>query len=268
MATFSFTLNSFEIMQTRSLHQDTDYVTFSVVVNPQGGTGTPQTLKKSMGNVNNGGFPLGMSFPNVTVNPTDTVLMNYLILNSGHKTPGEVETALENAATKMLTVAADELSMYLSSLGVPDTTAVLEAVAKFVGDEVTSVLNANCDGWVAGGQYSFTYDQLVAQLAPGPFQQNLKFLGTDSPKGCGSNSVYYVDWQMMEIGNPANRTVPNLFEMPMLKAQQLVQATGLVPKFTGPSQSKSWVQSQTPVAGQIVDAGSTVNMTLSVGSLP
>jgi hypothetical protein len=268
MAIFSFALNSFEIMQTRSLHQDTDFVTFSIVVNPQGGVGNPQTLKKSMGNVNNGGFHLGMSFPNVVVNPTDTVLMNYLILNSGHKNPGEVETALENAATKMLMEGADLLSMYLSGLGVPDTTAVLDAVAKYISDEIIAVLNANCDGCVAGGQYSFTYDELIAKLAPGPFQQNLKFLGGASPKGCGSNSVYYVDWQMMEIGNAANRTVPNLYEMPLSKAQQLVQATGLVPKFTGPSGPKSWVQSQTPVAGQVVDAGSTVSMTLSVSALP
>lgn len=268
MAVFSFALNSFEIMQTRSLHKDTDFVSFSLVVNPQGGKGSPQTLKKSMGDVNNGGFHLGMSFANVAVNPTDTVLLNYLILNSGHKSPSEVELALESAGTKMLMEGADELSMYLTGLGVPDTKAVLEAIAKFVSDEIIAVLNANCDGWVAGGQYSFTYDELVAKLAPGPFHQNLKFLGTNSPQGCGSNSVYYVDWQMIEIGSAANRTVPNLFELPLLKAEQLLQATGLVPKVTGTTTPQSWVVTQSPVAGQIVDVGSSVTLTLRVGSLP
>lgn len=268
MAVFSFALNSFEIMQTRSLHKDTDFVSFSLVVNPQGGQGTPQTLKKSMGDVNNGGFHLGMSFPNVAVNPTDTVLLNYLILNSGHTNPGDVELALEKAGTKMLMEGADLLSMFLSGLGVPDTKSALEAIAKFVSDEVIHVLNANCDGWVAGGQYSFTYDELIAKLAPGPFHQNLKFLGNNSPQGCGSNSVYYVDWQIIEIGSAANRTVPNLFELPLLKAEQLLQATGLVPKVAGATRQQSWVVSQSPAAGQIVGAGSSVILTVRGGPLP
>jgi hypothetical protein len=72
MATqFTFTLDSFQITDTRPLHKDTDYVSFTLVVNPQGGKGKPQRLKKSMGDLNNGTFPVNLSFPNVTVNPTD-----------------------------------------------------------------------------------------------------------------------------------------------------------------------------------------------------
>jgi hypothetical protein len=35
------------------------------------------------------------------VNPADTVVLNYLIVNSGHKNPGQVTSALESAAGKL-----------------------------------------------------------------------------------------------------------------------------------------------------------------------
>jgi len=38
MAVFSFTLDSFQITDTRSLHEDTDYVTYTLVVKDQNAT--------------------------------------------------------------------------------------------------------------------------------------------------------------------------------------------------------------------------------------
>lgn len=54
MAVFSFTLDSFQITDTRSLHEDTDYVTYTLVVKDQNGNGGPRMLTKYMGDVNNG----------------------------------------------------------------------------------------------------------------------------------------------------------------------------------------------------------------------
>jgi len=103
MAVFSFTLDSFQITDTRSLHEDTDYVTFTLLVKAKDGSGTPRTLMKSMGDVNNGVHTVNLSFTNVQVNPTDTVVLNYLIVNSGHKNPSQVTSTLEGAATKLAT---------------------------------------------------------------------------------------------------------------------------------------------------------------------
>jgi hypothetical protein len=62
--------------------------------------------------------------------------------------------------------------------------------------------------------------------------------------------------------------VPDVFGLSAAGAAQLVHAAGLVPKFTGPAQGSSWVSSQSPAAGQLVDPGSTVTMVLRTGPPP
>jgi hypothetical protein len=260
-ATFSFTLDSFQITDTRSLHQDTDYVTFTLLVKPQNGTGTPQTLKKSMGDVNNGTHSVNLTFSNIVVRPTDTVTLNYLIVNSGHKNPSQVESALESAATKLATTGGAALGNAI----IPGFGSLLGMAAGWLAGELVTIINANCDGAVAGEQDTFTYNDLMARVAHGPFNQSTKHPGTNSPSGCGRNSSYIVNWHMIEIGSAANKTVPNVLELAPPAASQRVQAAGLVAKFTGTNNSTSWVFSQSPTAGHVVDAGSTVTMNLHTG---
>ena len=62
---------------------------------------------------------------------------------------------------------------------------------------------------------------------------------------------------------PTTAKVPNLFEMSPAEAQQRLQGLGLVAKFSGPNQARSWVSSQSPAAGTVVPIGSTVSMVLS-----
>ena len=49
--------------------------------------------------MNNGTHAVNLSFQNIAVNPSDTVTMNYLIVNTGHKSPSEVVSTLESAGT-------------------------------------------------------------------------------------------------------------------------------------------------------------------------
>ncbi|MEJ0064078.1 MAG: hypothetical protein WDM85_00595, partial [Caulobacteraceae bacterium] len=51
----TFTMDSFGISNTRSLHNDTDYVFLSVTV----GANDPVFVQKSMGDVNNGNHSVG-----------------------------------------------------------------------------------------------------------------------------------------------------------------------------------------------------------------
>src|ERR1700690_1766139 len=61
-AIFTFTLNSFAITETRSLHKDTDFVSISVAV----GSNPPVTVPtKSMGDLNNGVYQVNLSIPDV-----------------------------------------------------------------------------------------------------------------------------------------------------------------------------------------------------------
>jgi hypothetical protein len=63
--------------------------------------------------------------------------------------------------------------------------------------------------------------------------------------------------------------VPDLFEERPAAAAKLVRDAGLVPKFTGANPTNAaYVASQSPVAGQLVNKGSTVSMLLRTGPLP
>lgn len=265
MALFSFTLDSFQITDTRSLHEDTDYVTFTLVVNPQNGVGTPRSQTKKMGDVNNGVHTVNLSFANVQVNLTDTVMMNYLIVNSGHKDPSQVVSTLESAGTKLLSAGATAVG---GLLPIPELGPALGAVANWLGGQLVSIINANCDGPVAAEQDKFTFNDLMTRTAHGPFSQTTKHAGTNSPTGCGRNSAYIVNWHMLEVGSSANKTVPNVLQISAAQAAQRVQAAGLVAKFSGQNGSQSWVFSQSPTAGHVVDTGSTVNMVLHTGPRP
>jgi hypothetical protein len=214
-----------------------------------------------MGDVNNGVHPVNLSFANVVVTATDTVVLNYLIVNTGHKNPGQIESALESAAGKLATAGGAALGNAI----LPVLGSLLGAAAGYLANALVGILTANCDGPVAGEQNTFTFADLTARVAHGPFNQSTKHPGTNSPTGCGRNSAYVVNWHMIEIGSAANKTVPNVLELAPAEASKRVQAAGLVAKFSGTNNSRSFVFSQSPSAGQVVDTGATVTMTLHAG---
>lgn len=61
--------------------------------------------------------------------------------------------------------------------------------------------------------------------------------------------------------------VPDVTEMYVPEAAAAIEAAHLVPKFTGPTEPKPWVQTQSPTAGTIVQEGSTVTMHLHTGPI-
>ncbi len=189
---FTFTLDSFQITDTRSLHNDTDYVNFTLLVKSANGSGTPRTLQKAMGDVNNGTHAVNLSFTNIPVHPTDTVTLNYLIVNSGHKTPGQVQTALQSAGTQLATSAGTAIGTAI----LPGLGSALGAVAGWLAGKLVGILNANCDGPVAAEQDVFTYNDLIAKTARGTFTHTTDHPGTHSATGCGRNSRYKVTWHM------------------------------------------------------------------------
>jgi hypothetical protein len=194
---FTFTLDSFEITDTRSRHKDTDFVSFTMLVKSKSGEGAPKTLTKSMGDLNNGTYKVGLSFPSVAVGETDTVTLNYLIVNSGHSSESKVYSTLENAggslATKGLTAAGAAVGTLIP---IPGLGTLLGAGAGWLVGELKEMASANCDGAVAAEQNTFTHNDLVAKTSSGPFTHKTKHPGTNSPTGCGGNSMYYATWHI------------------------------------------------------------------------
>lgn len=192
---FSFTLDSFSISETRSKHEDTDFVSFTVSVQPEVGIPFQNTIKKSMGNVNNGTHPVILTLP-VTVNPGDVVYMSYLIVNAGHSSPGTIVAALEGASTKLATAAGAAIAGAIGGSAIPLLGTALGAAAGFIAGEINTILTANCDGSVAAEVQRFTYDLLIADTSAGSFRWETHHPGTNSATGCGSNSSYSTAWHI------------------------------------------------------------------------
>lgn len=200
--TFTFILDSFRITDTRSRHQDTDYVSFTLLNAPAAGGGTPQTLTKSMGNLNNGTFKVGLQFSNIVVDPKGQVTMNYLIADSGHSSESEVYSLLDKAASALASKGATAAGAAIgSAIPIPLLGPLLGAAAGWLVGEASSLLDPNCDGAVAAAQDVFPYQNLVNLTASGPHTQVTTHAGSSSPDGCGGNSMYYVTW-IVQRGTP------------------------------------------------------------------
>jgi hypothetical protein len=202
---YSFSLDSFRITDTRSLHKDTDYVSISLAV----GSAPPMTKVKKMGDLNNGTFKTGLLFDNVSVADTVPVVFTYTIVNNGHGSQANVEKALQQAGTQLAqkaseaaarAVGAEIGSLLGASIGtaaVPIVGTALGALAGWLVGEIGGILFANCDGPVAAGVHVFTGAELASATRGGTVLTETDHNpGTDSPTGCGRNSNYYVTWSI------------------------------------------------------------------------
>jgi hypothetical protein len=210
---FTFSLDSFRITDTRSRHEDTDYAVITLQLKSAHSATDPQTLTKKIGDVNNGTHAVGLSFPNIHIDPSQTVVFNYIITNSGHKDESAVYQTLEKAGTALANKALVAGGTALgNAIPLPGIGPILGAAAGWLASEIGSILTANCDGPVAAEQITLTYADLVAKTANGTFSHETKQPGTDSATGCGSNSMYYVDWHITKTTVPgrasAKTTVP------------------------------------------------------------
>ncbi len=192
--TYTFTLTKFKITDTRSVHEDTDFVSVAVAV----GNNPPVSLPtKSMGDLNNGTFTVNLAIP-ATALPTDSVSFSYGIVNSGYDKntlEQDMKKAVSDAASKGakagLSAAGDAL--------IPGSGSIVSSVGSLATDwligKLLGIVFADCDGPVAAGDHVYSGSQLAAQTANGHvISVTDDNKGTDSPTGCGANSRYYVSW--------------------------------------------------------------------------
>jgi hypothetical protein len=202
---YTFSMDSFRITDTRSAHEDTDYVSISLAV----GSAPPITKTKAMGNLNNGTFKVGLEFDSVSVGSDMPVVFTYAIVNNGHGSQANVEQSLQKAGTQLAQKAAEAaakavgaeigsaLGASIGTAAVPVVGTALGALAGWLVGEIGGFLFANCDGPVAAGVHVFKGADLASQTGGGKvLTQTDHNPGTNSPTGCGSNSNYYVSWSV------------------------------------------------------------------------
>jgi hypothetical protein len=193
--TYTFTLNSFRITDTRSLHNDTDFVGIAVAV----GSNPPITVPtKAMGDVNNGTHQVNLTIPNVTVEPGQMVAFTYNITNTGYNA-NSVEQAIKSGVASEAQKALTAGAMALGGLvGCPECGSLVgPAGGNWLLGKLEGVIFADCDGPVAGGAHTFPQASLAALTANGKvYAVTDDDKGTDSATGCGGNSHYYVTWSV------------------------------------------------------------------------
>lgn len=135
-----------------------------------------------------------MSFPNDQVDPSQTAVFNYLIVNSGHNSESTIDGVLENASSALAQKVLVAGGTAIGTAVLPVLGTILGAGAGWLGGEVKTIITANCDGTVAAEQVTLLYQNLLADTANGAYKHETQNPGTDSATGCGGNSMYYVTW--------------------------------------------------------------------------
>jgi hypothetical protein len=213
-AFYTFTLERFIIHNTRSAHEDTDYVSFTLAI----GDGAPQTQFRSMGDLNNGTYDVGLSFGPAMLTRFETAVFNYIIVNAGNIDPGSVEKILENAGANLAKegvqvgkqalfsgndgwwVGAEAGMKIGEQFGPPIYGPLMTGLVGFVSGLLGFPAFADCDGPVAVEQAGFTGEQIWTKTGlTNPFAWNIPQPGIDSPAGCGSNSVYETRWSIKRL---------------------------------------------------------------------
>ena len=164
-----FTLDNFGITNTRSRHEDTDFVFLSATV----GGNAPVYASKAMGDVNNGTHQVGLQIEVEIPDDDSVVVFSYLIMNSGHDNDGNRTKAAQAALStiakeiinhKAVTVGAVAVGSILVPLFVSSLAAVAGVLAVV---QVGLLLFANCDGLVAAGALPFTCSDLIRRTSSG-----------------------------------------------------------------------------------------------------
>jgi hypothetical protein len=202
-ARYTFSLLSLRITNTRSVHEDSDKASVSIAV----GGDSPVTVSGSLGNLNNGTFPLHLAVGPVLVSdPSIGIAANYIIVNSGHQSQSEIDATLTKAGDALASTGAKAATTAIgSAIGASIGTAIAPVIGTILGlaagwlvGEVTGILTADCDGPVAAEQPAFKgIDLWNRTQGPGAsFEHTTYHPGIDSSDGCGSNSQYYVTWEI------------------------------------------------------------------------
>ena len=216
-----FSLDKFEIDNTRSIHNDTDLVWASY----SAGKWPTQQDTSNQGDVNNGTYQLYVKFSPVAVELCEPLVFVYMIVNSGNSdVSGTVFSAMQKGGE-------DYVNDLLKSLVSPDDSAVIGAVtvlaeagggptivgsligaaAGIILDDylnmVYGLIFKDCDGTVASETVGFQNARNLQALIrsqgaggtyspPATVHHNL-----DAPSGC-RHSLYKTFWSATEAELP------------------------------------------------------------------
>jgi hypothetical protein len=219
-STFKFTMESFLVANPRSAGNDTDYVTVTLSV----GKWPIRSLSDGpYDGIQGQNYPIPFPLETLTTELCEPVFFTYTIVNTGNQSAATaIQNAIVSGAESLVNSVVKSLATpgpkSISFNGVKVATdysgttilgvtpgAIIGALGELVvGSLLSYALSyvfADCDGIVVVDQQGFQkardVQQLFATLDPGAaYTQGTRFLGSDSPDGCFSNSDYTVHWSI------------------------------------------------------------------------
>ncbi|MFI9405839.1 hypothetical protein [Nocardia sp. NPDC052316] len=207
MAVYSITLEQFHIDTTRSRNDDTDTVAFSL----RAGNRSYPTQSHYAGDVDDGDHGVNLTFPSVVVADGATPLVfNYTIYNGNTgKLAGGLAAANEILGERALDFVrqsaqpGSEVSYPEYSSGDLNGAGIEWKDGSWLQYiplvRLGSFLFPDCDGFVAIGSVGKTkagWDRAIDTAGGTTYRQTIRYPGSDSPAGCGSNSDYTVTWSI------------------------------------------------------------------------
>jgi hypothetical protein len=233
MAFYTFTIEGFHIDNTRSRFDDTDQVSGVLRL----GNETLPAQLRSNGDVDGGDFPIGFIFgPKLMSQPNTAAVLSYSIYNGDTsrlpKSLAKLSTDLVGKAVDSMIQGKDpqqgDLSDFTDYPGAPNNPnfnfedgswiKVLEFAA------LADFLFPDCDGFVVIGtigREKKKWDALIDAAGGVTLRQRVRYPGTDSPAGCGSNSDYSVTWSILRerVSGPGPHSLRQFLSIHQLSAQ-------------------------------------------------
>jgi Repeat of unknown function (DUF346) len=211
---YCFSADHVHVTTTRSEDADTDAAVASVGagnwpiqattqrIGDIGGLTTPKEVQLSL-----------LRFEPVTVELCEASIFHYTIVNAGHADEKVLDTALIKAAGSITGDGVKAVSKGLGAgigailgIEVVGTTILAPVIGSLLGslvgyllDKLGEVVFADCDGLVAAETIALSGRDLYLKTLDGPLSVTTTHPGTESPGGCGSNSVYEVTWTIRRV---------------------------------------------------------------------
>src|SRR5260221_4450731 len=225
MPLYTFKLEKFDVDNERSRHEDTDEVTFGLQVGSQ----RFSVQSFSAGDVNNGDHGVNLVFGPVFISDSASpVIFSYQIYNGDSSKLQVSLAALNNdLANQALTFMQQKIDQgnpadytdFPSNQNpdknkddnVPFNDGSWIQFLEFVA--LGSFLFPDCDGFVAVGtigKEKSEWDRLIDSAGGTTYTHSIRYPGSDSPAGCGSNSDYTVTWSVTSkriIGGPGQQSL-------------------------------------------------------------
>jgi hypothetical protein len=201
---------------TRALLTDTDAAVASVLA----GNAALQTKTQWIGDIG-GPHPKQtqtnlLRFSPVTVDLAEPMSFSYLVVNNGHAEQAKILAALASGSDALSlsgsTSMQEDIGRGIAKIvtvtlegaikvEVPVVGSILGAIESWLLGKLTDVIFAKCDGIVAAEMRAMMGRDLFMLTNNGrnPVTVTTTHHGTDSPTGCGANSVYQVTWTIRPL---------------------------------------------------------------------